>query len=38
MGLGLLKRSFKVTDYPKGFAEKIYLDQAACNALHEDKK
>jgi hypothetical protein len=28
----------KATDYPRGFAEKIYSDQAACNALREDRK
>jgi hypothetical protein len=38
MGLGLLKRSFKATDYPRDFAKKIYSDQAACNALREDRK
>jgi hypothetical protein len=31
-------RDSKATDYPKGFAEKIYSDQAAYNALHEDRK
>jgi hypothetical protein len=38
MWLGLLKRSFKATDYPKGFAKKIYSDQAVYNALREDRK
>jgi hypothetical protein len=38
MELELLKRSFKVTDYPRGFAEKIYSDQAAYSAWREDRK
>jgi hypothetical protein len=38
MGLGLLERSFKATDYPRGFAEKIYSDQAAYSAWREDRK
>ena len=31
-------RYSKATDYPRGFAERIYSDRAVYSALHEDRK